>query len=141
MMVPDPSWQKYQATCNTRQGVHGTLTLPGEWNGFTCWIYGTDQSETGRKMIDWWHRDYPDDMRVWRTGPFSDDLIYSYIYQKSVDETIKFLDAVGQKMTVEDSYKSKTDIFKDGAKAFLRGKEIYIAAAFFACVALGGSDG
>lgn len=124
---------RFQVHAQTRIGKSGLLALPGEWNGFTCFAYGPEESLDldGCVSLEWVCGNY-----IWQTEPFSLDLIYTYIWQKTKGETEAFLNAVGQRSWTAE-YKAGT---KEKIGSFLHGREIYFVAAILACVVLGGSD-
>lgn len=140
-MNTNNNWVKYLVSVRSRQGENGEITLPGDkWNGFFCFAYGTDKTEAGRKMVEWWFREYSKKTEHWRTGPFSDDFIYTYSYLKTKDETKEFLNSISQKMTFEELSKGKEDITRGKLEEFFRENVIYIAAAILAVVVIGGGD-
>lgn len=128
-------WVKKWINPTIRQGENGTLTLPGKWNGINC--FGLYDGET-LQAIEW---SGIDEGFVWRTRPFSEDLIFAYTYQKTKQEALDFLLSIdARKIKQENSGKKNKELFLEWMHSLIEKKGHCLVAGIFLVAVLGGGD-
>lgn len=131
------AWIKQWINPSIRDGDEGRIILPGERNGITCCALWENEE---LQAIEWFFDDEKD--FVWRTQPFTEDLIYVYIYQKTKQETLDFLKSINaRKIKVENSGKSNRELLLERIHSLIDEKGIYFVAGFILVVVSGDFDG
>lgn len=131
------AWIKQWLEPSIRAGDEGRLILPGERNGITCCALWENEE---LQAIEWFFDDEKD--FVWRTQPFTEDLIYVYTYQKTKQETLDFLQSINaRKIKVANSGKSNRELLLERIHSLVDEKGIYFVAGFILVVVSGDFDG